>query len=113
MIWKRARLLRERTVSDELNDCVGSGEFETLRKVEARIAPWTVEEQQIYGATVTESEVKVLLKMPRKMYPKSATHIRIEADTSDALVVSQPMEILSVAQRGTRFVTIRCRGWKT
>lgn len=113
MIWKRARLLRERTVSDELNDAVGSGEFETLRKVEARIAPWSIEEQQIYGATVTESEVKVLLKMPRKMYPKSATHIRIEADASDVLTVRQPMEILDVAQRGTRFVTVRCRGWKT
>ena len=85
MIWKRARLLRERTVSDELNDSIG----------------------------VTESEVKVLLKMPRKMFPKSATHIRIEADASDALAVGQPMEILSVAQRGTRFVTVRCRGWKT
>lgn len=108
MIWYPAKILKENTTTDALNNTLPAGTYADLKNTQARISPWTVQEMQLLGREVTDTQMRVLFPFPASEFPVSASHVRLTIDGTE----TPPMEIVEKKRAG-RFTSVYVRGYKT
>lgn len=108
MIWHPAKILKENTTTDALNNTLPAGTYADLKYTQARISPWTVQDAQLLGREVTTSQTRVLFPFPASNFPVSATHVQLclRGGWTEAL------EIVEKKDAG-RFTSVYVRGYKT
>lgn len=80
MIWKNCTLKRAITETDALDNVIQTGNYETIAETQARFTPWTLEEEQLLGLSVTKNTQKYALPVPFDT-AKTATHAEVDGVT--------------------------------
>lgn len=108
MIWHPAKILKENTTTDALNNVLPAGTYAGLKDTQARISPWTVQDAQLLGREVTTTQMRILFPFPASEFPVSATHVKLclRGEWTEA------MEIVEKKDAG-RFTSVYVRGYKT
>lgn len=109
MIWHPAKILKENTTTDALNNVLPAGTYADLKDTQARISPWTVQDMQLLGREVTTSQMRVLFPFPASDFPVAATHVQLCLRDG---TWTEPLEIVEKKDAG-RFTSVYVRGYKT